>query len=66
MKLKKYREGRNIKQNQAAEELDVTKDVYNSWEYGVRIPRPENMKKIAEWSGGQVTANDFYEDNTKS
>lgn len=60
MKLKIFRENLQISQSEAACQLLVSKDVYNSWEYGVRIPRPAMMKKIIEWSGGKVTANDFY------
>lgn len=60
MKIKLYREKMNLSQVEAATQLSVSKDVYNSWEYEIRIPRPKQMKKIYEWSGGQVTANDFY------
>ncbi len=60
MKLKIYRESLQISQSEAASQLLISKNVYNSWEYGVRIPRPAMMKKITEWSKGNVTANDFY------
>lgn len=65
MKLKTYREMLKISQSEAATKLSVSKDVYNSWEYGVRIPRQKMMKKIIEWSGGKVSANDFYTNTEK-
>ena len=60
MILKEYRENKEISQSQAADELEVSVDVYISWEARKRIPRPENMKKIVEWSKGSVQPNDFY------
>lgn len=60
MKLRTCRIGKKLSQDEAAAELNVTKDVYTSWEYGNRIPRTENMENIFKWSGGQVTPNDFY------
>lgn len=60
MKIKLYREKMNLSQIEAAAQLGVSKDVYNSWEYEIRIPRAKQMRKIYEWSGGLVTANDFY------
>ena len=60
MNIKSYRKMLGISQEKAASEIGVSKDVYNSWEYGVRFPRPENVKKIEEWSNGAVTPNDFY------
>lgn len=60
MKIKLCREKMNLSQAEAAAQLGVSKDVYNSWEYEIRIPRSKKMKKIYEWSGGLVTANDFY------
>lgn len=62
MIIKEYRETKGISQVQAAAELEVSIDVYVSWEARKRIPRPENMKKIIAWSGGKVQPNDFYEE----
>lgn len=61
MNLKTHRTNKQISQEEAAQELCVSKDVYVSWEGRKRIPRQENMQKIYDWSGGEVTANDFYE-----
>lgn len=30
------------------------------WQNGKAVPDPEPMRKIMEWSKGNVTANDFY------
>lgn len=60
MILKDFRENKGISQVQASDELGVSIDVYISWETRKRIPRPENMKKITEWSNGSVQPNDFY------
>ena len=54
MKIKLYREKMNLSQIEAAAQLGVSKDVYNSWEYEIRIPRAKQMRKIYEWSGGLV------------
>lgn len=62
MKLRLYREKAGLSQIAAGEQLGVSKDVYNSWEYGHRIPRPAVMKKIIQWSNRLVTPNDFYLD----
>lgn len=61
MNIKNFRISKKISQEEAAQELCVSKDVYVSWEARKRIPRQDNMQKIIEWSGGEVTANDFYE-----
>lgn len=60
MKLKSYRETLGISQTEAAKQLGISKDVYNSWEYEIRIPRLAMMRKITTWSGGEVMPNDFY------
>lgn len=60
MDISTYRKKLNLTQDAAAEQLGVSKDVYCSWEYGVRLPRPESMKKITDWSHGEVMPNDFY------
>lgn len=61
MLLTDYRKKQDITQKEAAEQLSVSRDVYCSWEYGIRMPRPDSLQKITEWSDGNVTANDFIE-----
>jgi transcriptional regulator with XRE-family HTH domain len=61
MKLLEYRKKENKTQKEMAELLGISLDVYNSWEYGKRIPTRNNMKNIVEKTNGEVTANDFYD-----
>lgn len=61
MKLEKYIEitGKSLKQ--ASDELNFSYEDVRRYCKGIVIPRPENMKKINEWSNGSVQPNDFYE-----
>lgn len=61
MTLLEYLKTKNIKQEDAARDLGVGQGVCSMWANGKRIPRPDRMAKITEWSGGEVTANDFYQ-----
>lgn len=61
MQFAEYLKKNNITQEEAAKELGVVQGVCSLWASGKRIPRPDKMAKITEWSGGEVTANDFYE-----
>lgn len=47
-------------QQQVAEELGVTQGSVSRWCAGESVPRPEFMQKITIYTGGEVTANDFY------
>lgn len=60
MKLLEYRKKENKIQKEMAELLGVSLDVYNSWEYGKRIPTRNNMKNIVRKTNGEVQPNDFY------
>lgn len=60
MQFSEYLKENNITQSQAASELCVAQGIISMWVNGERLPRPENMKKITEWSGGKVQPNDFY------
>ena len=59
MKLKAYRELRLLTQAEVAEQLGTHTANVCRWEDGT-IPRIEMVRKIREWSGGAVTAEDFY------
>lgn len=63
MQFSEYLKEKNITQERAADELGVDQAQISYWTRGLKIPRPENMKKIAEWSNGSVQPNDFYYDN---
>jgi hypothetical protein len=62
MKLHTYIENEGITLAAAVFELKVTRQALNLWIEGKRIPRPANMETISKWSGGKVTASDFYGD----
>jgi len=59
MQLKTYLEKDNTTQEQFAETLGVAQATVNRWINGTRMPRPAHMRRIAEVTGGEVTANDF-------
>lgn len=61
MQFAEYVNKQNITQEELAAILDTTQGSICRWLKGENIPRPEQMAKITEWSGGEVTANDFYE-----
>jgi len=61
MDLKTYLEKHSKKYEDAAKELGVVQSAVTHWANGSRIPRRKEMSKIHEWSGGQVTPNDFYD-----
>lgn len=61
MQFSEYINQKNIKQEDAAIQLSTTQASICRWIKGENMPRPEQMRKITEWSGGEVTANDFYE-----
>ena len=59
VKLKAYRELLGLTQADVAERLGTDQANVCRWEDGT-IPRIEMVRKIREWSGGAVTAEDFY------
>ena len=61
MQFSEYLKENNISQKQAAEDIGVIQSLVSMWVNGERLPRPENMKKIVEWSKGEVQPNDFYQ-----
>jgi transcriptional regulator with XRE-family HTH domain len=60
MKLQDYRQQNGISPTQLAELLAVSPMAVSRYERGQRIPEPPVMQRIAEATGGAVTANDFY------
>ncbi len=61
MKFKAYLEEKDISLAQASTELDVSTECVRLWAEEKRIPRPDQMKRIYNWSHGVVTPNDFYD-----
>lgn len=64
MKLIDYLERENKGIPKAASELIIPYITLQRWILGTRLPRPENMKKIIEWSHGAVQPSDFYDIST--
>ena len=60
MQLTKFIEKENKTINEASKELGWNYEDMRRYCAGLVIPRPDRMAKITEWSGGEVTANDFY------
>lgn len=60
MTLKEYLEKNKISIKNAAKELGFSYENMRRYYHKIVTPRDERMKKIFEWSGGLVTANDFY------
>lgn len=61
MKLIKYLETKKISLLQASQELGFPYESVRRYSLGLVIPRPEQMKQIVEWSGGDIQPNDFYD-----
>lgn len=61
MKLVDYRKKENKTQKEMADFLGVSVDVYQSWEYGKRIPTKIYMLNIINKTNGEVQPNDFYQ-----
>jgi len=60
VKLKEYRETvRRIGPVEAARELEVSYIRYWRWETGASTPNAKGLRRIRDWSDGQVTPNDF-------
>lgn len=60
MQLKEWIKKENKTQQEVADALGVAQGLVSSWCNGERLPRPENMQKITEYTNGEVTPNDFY------
>ena len=61
MKLREYRRSLGMSQAQVAAAIGAAQPDIASWEVGRRLPRPEAIAAIFEWSKGAVTPSDFYE-----
>lgn len=60
MDLETYRIKKRKSRFQVAQEVGV--DTTTIWRIEKRkqVPRPELIKRFADWSGGKVTAKDFW------
>lgn len=60
MKLAQYLTDKNISPEQFAADMGgLSTSGIRKWMYGERVPRPDQMRKIAELTGGLVEPNDF-------
>lgn len=59
-KFSTWMDDNNKTQEKVARDLGVTQGSISRWMNGENVPRPEVMQKIIKYTGGEVTANDFY------
>lgn len=60
MKLATYMADKGIPARQMADLIgDVSESGVRKWMYGERVPRPDQMRRIAEVTDGAVQPNDF-------
>lgn len=60
MKLTQYLTDQKISPSQFGELMGgVSESGVRKWMYGERVPRPDQMRKIADLTGGLVEPNDF-------
>jgi transcriptional regulator with XRE-family HTH domain len=59
-RLKKWLKDHNLTGAEFAKIIGVQQACVSLWLTGERFPRPENMQKIMEATGGEVQPNDFY------
>lgn len=60
MTLAQYLKAAGKNYDDFASEVGSTSWAVGKWCRGERIPRPEQMARIREATGGAVTADDFY------
>lgn len=66
MQLKDYRTSIGMSRSEMARQLKI--DITTAWRYeaGFTVPSPEKMLLIKQWSGGQVTPNDWIREDVRS
>ena len=60
--FKKIRNNKNQTLRDVATILGCSVPAVFKYEKGIRIPSPKFMKKIVEWSDGEIQPNDFYKE----
>lgn len=61
MTLEKYRQRQGLRISQLAVALEVDRTTIWRWLTGARIPTPQMILRIQEWSRGAVRANDWID-----
>ena len=59
-KIRQVRKNKKESLLETSRILGCTSVALYYWETTSRIPSPKFMKKIVEWSNGEVQPNDFY------
>ena len=54
-KLYELRTSKNLKQEQVAYDLEVSQSTYSDWENNVSTPKRDNLLKLAEYYGIEVS-----------
>lgn len=65
MRFGDYLTDKKLKVSDAARALDMTHERVRRYARGLRVPGKQAMAKIVEWTNGEVTADDFYDLDTK-
>lgn len=60
MTLAEYLRTHDLKAAEFARRVGVSRQNISRWSLGQVLPRPEEMKRIQEATGGQVMPNDFF------
>ncbi len=66
MKFKDYIAEHELAYSTVAEAIDVSVETVRRYCNGDRIPQPEKMQKILEFTAGTVAPNDFYTQQNKA
>jgi len=64
MLISKYISKQQMTVAEAARDFGCGDQTMRHWVNRNRIPRPAQMNKIAQWSKGAVTPNDFFEESS--
>lgn len=67
-KLDRWLHDRRISNTQAAAQLGISREAIRLYrlpfgDVGRRVPRDDVLERIVTWTGGEVTAADFYPDH---
>jgi transcriptional regulator with XRE-family HTH domain len=61
MRLSKWMEREGVTAAQFAADLGASRDGVHKWMQRQRVPRPEHLRKIYDYTKGAVTPTDFVE-----
>ena len=60
MTLNEYLDKESLPMSKMSRETGIPIDTLNKYKYGIRIPKPKQMRVIFEVTQGEVDANSFY------